>query len=292
MDSDFSSINVGGRLFMFDSPKVMGIINVTPDSFFSSSRVELKRVATVARDMVANGADMIDLGGYSSRPGAEEVSADEELHRLLPAIEEIKNALPDIPLSVDTFRAEVAAQCVHAGADIINDIGGGDLDQRMFETIADLKVPYVLMHMRGMPQNMQQLTDYDNVVADVLKDLAFKCDRLHQLGVNDVIIDPGFGFAKTVDQNYQLLSQLNLFKSLNAPILAGVSRKSMIWKELNMTPQESLNGTTVVNSIALMNGADILRVHDVKPAKETVALYEAYRRNIIPQNLIQTIDRK
>lgn len=271
-------LNARGRLVDFERPAVMGIVNVTPDSFYAGSRVAADDTAARVAAMIADGADMIDLGGYSSRLGADEVSADEELARLAPAIEAIRREFPDIILSVDTFRARVARECVALGADIINDIGGGDLDPEMFETVASLRVPYVLMHMRGVPATMQSLTDYDDVVADVLRDLAFKADRLRQLGVCDVIIDPGFGFAKTVDQNYALLGALKAFRTLG-PVLAGVSRKTMIWRELGTTPENALNGTTAVNMMALMNGADILRVHDVREAAETVRLYEAFRRN-------------
>ena len=258
----------------------MGIVNVTPDSFFAESRVPADSVTARVSEMMAQGADIIDLGGYSSRPGADTVTAEEELARLVPAIAAIRERFPDIPVSVDTFRADVARECIAQGADIINDIGGGDLDPEMFGTIADLRVPYILMHMRGTPATMQSLTDYDDVVADVLRDLAFKTDRLHQLGVNDVIIDPGFGFAKTVDQNYRLLAALGMFREIGCPVLAGVSRKTMIWKELGIHPDEALNGTTAINMIALMNGADILRVHDVRECAETVRLFCAYQRNI------------
>ena len=276
------SFNLKGRLFTADRPLVMGIVNVTPDSFFAASRVDgdglLSRVAV----MIDEGADILDIGGYSTRPGAAEVSADEELARLLPAVNRVREAYPDAIISVDTFRADVARKCVEAGADIINDIGGGDLDPDMFATVADLKVPYVLMHMRGTPADMQSRTDYDDVAADVLRDLAFKTDRLHQMGVCDVIVDPGFGFAKNVDQNFRLLASLRAFRSLGSAVLAGLSRKTMVWKELGITPDEALNGTTAVNMIALLNGADILRVHDVKEAVQTVRLFEAYRRNLPP----------
>lgn len=276
------SFNLNGRLFTADRPLVMGIVNVTPDSFFAASRVDgdglLSRVAV----MIDEGADILDIGGYSTRPGAAEVSADEELARLLPAVNRVREAYPDVIISVDTFRADVARKCVEAGANIINDIGGGDLDPDMFATVADLKVPYVMMHMRGTPADMQSRTDYDDVAADVLRDLAFKTDRLHQMGVCDVVVDPGFGFAKNVDQNFRLLASLRAFRSLGCAVLAGLSRKTMVWKELGITPDEALNGTTAVNMIALLNGADILRVHDVKEAVQTVRLFEAYRRNLPP----------
>ena len=273
-------LNIRGNLIEFNRPAVMGIVNVTPDSFFAGSRVPADSVTARVSEMMAQGADIIDLGGYSSRPGADTVTAEEELARLVPAIAAIRERFPDIPVSVDTFRADVARECIAQGADIINDIGGGDLDPEMFGTITNLRVPYILMHMRGTPATMQSLTYYDDVVADVLRDLAFKTDRLHQLGVNDVIIDPGFGFAKTVDQNYRLLAALGMFREIGCPVLAGVSRKTMIWKELGIHPDEALNGTTAINMIALMNGADILRVHDVRECAETVRLFCAYQRNI------------
>ncbi len=258
----------------------MGIVNVTPDSFYEGSRTGVGQVTDRVARMLDEGADIIDIGGYSTRPGAAEVSAADELGRLLPAVDEIRRRFPDIPLSVDTYRAAVAAECLAHGADIVNDIGGGDLDTEMFETVAEARAPYILMHMRGTPATMQTMTDYEDVAADVLRDLAFKTDRLHQLGVCDVIIDPGFGFAKTTDQNYRLLGALGALRELGCPLLAGISCKTMIWKELGITPDESLNGTTALNMIALMNGADILRVHDVKECAETVRLYEAYRRNL------------
>ncbi len=258
----------------------MGIVNVTPDSFYEGSRTGVGQVTDRVARMLDEGADIIDIGGYSTRPGAAEVSAADELGRLLPAVDEIRRRFPDIPLSVDTYRAAVAAECLAHGADIVNDIGGGDLDTEMFETVAEARAPYILMHMRGTPATMQTMTDYEDVAADVLRDLAFKTDRLHQLGVCDVIIDTGFGFAKTTDQNYRLLGALGALRELGCPLLAGISCKTMIWKELGITPDESLNGTTALNMIALMNGADILRVHDVKECAETVRLYEAYRRNL------------
>lgn len=274
------SLNLRGRLFTADRPLVMGIVNVTPDSFFAGSRVDASRLLSRVDSMLGAGADILDLGGYSTRPGAPDVPADVELERLLPAIEAIRAHWHKAVISVDTFRASVARRCIDAGADIINDISGGDLDAGMFATVADLKVPYVLMHTRGTPAQMQSLTDYDDVVADVLRDLAFKADRLRQAGVCDVIVDPGFGFAKTVDQNFRLLASLGAFKRIGCPILAGMSRKTMIWKELGITPDQALNGTTAVNMLALLNGADILRVHDVREAVEAVRLYQAYCRNI------------
>ena len=279
---------------MLDSPKVMGIINATPDSFYSGSRnlmtvgsrdnalQELtRRVTTRVEEMLEAGADCIDIGGYSSRPGCEDISAEEEYTRLCYALEGARKAGGDtLIISVDTFRADVARKCVEQwGVGIINDIGGGTLDNDMFDTVADLKVAYVLMHLRGTPQTMTTLTDYEDVTRDVISDLAFKADKLHSLGVADIILDPGFGFAKTVDQNFRLLNDLEEFRHTGLPILAGISRKSMIWRALDITPEESLNGTTALNMAALMKGADILRVHDVKEARQCVALYQKLKDN-------------
>lgn len=269
-----ASINVGGRLITFDTPKVMGIVNVTPDSFYAGSRVaESADISERVRSMLAEGADILDIGGYSSRPGADEVSPEEEYARLARGLEAIRKVKEDALVSVDTFRADVARRCVeewHVG--IINDIAGGDLDPEMWDVVADLGVPYVLMHMRGNPQTMGSLTDYKDVTAETVSALAEKTALLRQKGVRDIVIDPGFGFAKTVEQNYQLLSDLKEFKIMGAPVLAGLSRKTMIWKPLDITPDNAANGTTVLNTIALLNGADILRVHDVRNAVETVRL--------------------
>lgn len=269
-----ASINVDGRLISFDTPKVMGIVNVTPDSFYAGSRVaESAAISDRVRSMLAEGADILDIGGYSSRPGAGEVSPEEEYSRLARGLEAIRKVKEDALVSVDTFRADVARRCVeewHVG--IINDIAGGDLDPEMWDVVSDLGVPYVLMHMRGNPQTMGDLTDYEDVTAETVSALAEKTALLRQKGVRDIVIDTGFGFAKTVAQNYQLLSDLKEFKIMGAPVLAGVSRKTMIWKPLDITPDNAANGTTVLNTIALLNGADILRVHDVRNAVETVKL--------------------
>lgn len=275
------SINLKGRLYYFDSPKVMGIINVTPDSFFAESRRSSKvEVVAVCERMSEAGADMFDLGGYSTRPGAPDVSPDEEFARLALGLEAIRERYPNAIISIDTFRASVARRCVEQfGADIINDISGGDLDRDMFATVADLGVPYILMHTRGTPATMQSLTDYDDVTAEVLSDLAFKDAELRKLGVRDVIIDPGFGFAKTVEQNFEMLAKMDAFKKLERPILAGLSRKSMIFRTLDCTPAEALNGTTALNVVALLHGADILRVHDVRQAKESVTLITKLMEN-------------
>lgn len=265
------SINLKGRLLEIDHPLVMGIVNATPDSFYDHSRVSAPQaIAARVNEMVGEGADIIDIGACSTRPGSEQVSAIEEIKRLDVAVTATRQSAPDVIISVDTYRTDVAKHCVeHLGVDIINDISGGDLDPLMHDTIAQLQVPYIVMHMRGTPETMQHLTDYEgDVVSVVLEELAHKIDNLHQLGINDVIADPGFGFAKTLEQNYRLLSCLEAFHSLEVPLLVGVSRKSMIQKVLDCTAGEALNGTTVINTIALMKGCHILRVHDVKAADE------------------------
>lgn len=266
------SINLRGRLVEMAHPWVMGILNATPDSFYSDSRVmDAEAIAERALAMVADGADILDIGACSTRPGAENVGLAEEVKRLDVAVRAVRAAVgPSVVISVDTFRAQVAKHCVEElGVDIVNDISGGDLDPLMHNTIAQLQVPYIVMHTRGTPATMQQLTNYDgDVAAVVLEELARKIDTLHQLGINDVIADPGFGFAKTVEQNYRLLSHLEAFHALDVPLLVGLSRKSMIQRVLNCTAAAALNGTTVVNTIALMKGAHILRVHDVKAAAE------------------------
>lgn len=273
------SIDIRGRLLSLSRPKVMGIINVTPDSFHAASRAA-GNAAGIARHMLDDGADILDIGGYSTRPGAAPVSPDGEYDRLAPALEAIRRDCPDAILSVDTFRADVARKVVNNfGVDIINDIGGGTLDADMIPTVAELRTPYVLMHMRGTPATMQQLTQYDDVAADVLQDLAFKVADCRQAGIADVIVDPGFGFAKTTDQNYRLLAALDLFHSLNCPVLAGISRKTMLWKPLGITPAEAGDATVAADAFALMLGADIIRVHDVRPAAQTCRLFELLRQN-------------
>jgi dihydropteroate synthase len=252
----------------------MGIVNVTPDSFFEGSRVFTEsEILHQVEKMLSEGAAIIDVGGYSSRPGATDVSLDEELERTVHAIKIIRTNFPTAILSVDTFRSEVARQSVLEGAAIVNDISGGMLDANMLDTVANLKVPYILMHMRGAPQTMSGLATYENMFTEIATYFSEKIHALHQRGINDIIIDPGFGFAKTIDQNFQLLSHLEYFKIHNKPILAGLSRKSMIWKTLEVSPHESLNGTTALNIIALEKGASILRVHDVKAASETIKLF-------------------
>lgn len=269
------SLNLKGRLTKYDHPAVMGILNVTPDSFYAGSRVtgtvELHR--RVER-MLAQGADIIDVGGYSSRPGADDVSPEEEMARVRRGVEAIRRVSADIPVSVDTFRADVARHAVlDWGADIVNDISGGAIDSGMFPTVAELKVPYVLMHMRGTPATMQTMTDYEDVTADVVAELSGLMHHLELAGVADIIIDPGFGFAKTLDQNYELMRHLpQMAQLLGKPVLVGISRKSMITKLLSVTADEALPGTVALNTFALLNGASILRVHDVEAAVQAVRI--------------------
>lgn len=278
------SLNLQGRLVTIDRPWVMGIINVTPDSFYSGSRVndEQTLVARVGQ-MLADGADVLDIGACSTRPGSQSVDAQGEMERLQWALDIIRRTAPDVIISVDTYRADVARRCVEEwGANIINDISGGTLDEAMFDTVASLQVPYVLMHTRGTPETMASMTDYDDVAADVLEWMARRIDTLRQMGVADVIADPGFGFAKDQEQNYRLLSCLDAFHALDAPLLVGVSRKRMIYTPLECGPDEALNGTTVVNTIALQQGAHILRVHDVKAAAEAVKITTLMRHSSCP----------
>jgi len=271
------SINLRGRLYSFDIPKVMGIINLTPDSFYGNSRIsQEKELLKRVEKMQSEGVDMIDLGGYSSRPGAEHISVQIELERLLPAMKTLKTYFPEIIVSVDTFRSEIARIAISEGADLINDIGAGLLDNEMYQTIIDLNIPYIIMHMQGNPQTMQQLINYNDVVKEVTQFLGKIKSNLNQKGLKDVIVDPGFGFGKTLEQNYQLLKNLAFLDILDAPILVGLSRKSMINNILHTTPEEALNGTTVLNTLSLLNSADILRVHDVREAIEVIKLVCLY----------------
>lgn len=272
------SINIKGTLLSLQSPLVMGILNITPDSFYAGSRKQTeKEINERIEAILHEGGQIIDIGGYSSRPNAAEVSPEEEMERLSFALKIINAHYPDAIVSVDTFRAEVARQCVETfGVAIINDIAGGELDADMFQTVADLRVPYIMMHMRGTPQTMQQFTDYDDLIVDIRKYFADKVYQLEQMGVNDIILDPGFGFSKTLEQNYKLMHYLKDFALFGLPLLVGISRKAMIYKLLDSTPIDSLNGTTVLNTLALINGADILRVHDVKEAVEAVRLVTKY----------------
>ncbi|MFC5408157.1 dihydropteroate synthase [Larkinella bovis] len=267
------TLNLRGNVLDLSTPVVMGILNITDDSFYAGSRVpSVDQAVERARTMYTEGAVFIDIGGYSTRPGAADISPNQEADRILPVIEAIVKAVPDVWISVDTFRAAVARQAVEAGAVLVNDVAGGTLDPAMFETVAGLQVPYVLMHMRGTPQTMTGQTTYPDLVPDVLFEIQIQLQTLRNLGQMDVIIDPGFGFAKTPRQNFQLLNRLDAFQAFDAPVLAGLSRKSTIWRTLNIRPEDALNGTTVLNTIALTKGADMLRVHDVLEAVETVKL--------------------
>lgn len=269
------SINCKGKLIDLTGPKVMGILNLTPDSFYDGGRFSSdKEILLQTEKMQREGATFIDIGAYSSRPGAIHLSEEEELSRILPTLEIIVKKFPEILISIDTFRSSVAEQSIALGACMINDISAGSLDSKMFNTIAKLQVPYILMHMKGTPQNMQNNTNYDNLIEDIIFYFSKKINQLRKLGVNDLILDVGFGFSKTTDQNYDLLNKLNLFKNLELPILTGISRKSMLYGYLDITSAEALNATTVANTIALIQGTNILRVHDVKEAIEAIKIVE------------------
>lgn len=269
------TINVSGTLLDLSTPRVMGILNVTPDSFYAQSRKQSdEEIEVRTQQIIEQGADIIDIGAYSSRPGAEDVSIQQEMDRLSRALTIVRKLAPHAIISVDTFRADVARMCVEEfGVQIINDISGGELDQKMFQTVAQLGVPYILMHMKGNPQTMQQAPHYDDLLTEMLQYFAQRIHTLHELGVGDIILDPGFGFAKTLEHNYELLHRLEDLHVLGLPMLVGISRKSMIYRLLGITPQESLNGTTVLNTLALQKGASILRVHDVKEAVEAVRIF-------------------
>lgn len=274
------TLNLSGRLVSLEKPLVMGIVNVTPDSFFAGSRIDGAKALRARLDtLVREGAVLADLGAYSSRPGAEEVSPEEERRRLRPALQILRDEYPDLPVSVDTFRSDVARMAVEEyGASMINDISGGGLDPAMYRTMAELQVPYILMHMKGDPQTMQQQASYSDVTLEVIDYFAQRVGQLLELGVHDIILDPGFGFSKTTAQNYELLAQLgSLVEAFTQPLLVGVSRKSMIYRPLGITPEEALSGTTFLHALALERGAKILRVHDVRPAVEAVQLYEELR---------------
>ncbi len=267
------TLNCRGNLIDLSVPKVMGIINVTPDSFYDGGKTfSKKEMLKQAEKMLSEGATFLDVGGYSTRPGAEDISETEEIRRAVEAVESMLKRFPEALISVDTFRSEVAKKAVEAGAAMVNDVSGGTLDAEMYNIVAKLKVPYVLMHMRGTPKTMAKLTDYKNVTLEVLKDLAEKIALARAVGINDIVADPGFGFAKTREQSFQLLNNLELFQNLDVPILVGVSRKSFIYKTLETSAENALNGTTSLNTIALLKGAKILRVHDVKEAVECVKL--------------------
>ncbi|MFH6989112.1 dihydropteroate synthase [Flavobacterium collinsii] len=276
------TINCKGRLIDLSIPKVMGILNVTPNSFFDGGKYKNEdEIVVQVGKMLSEGASFIDIGAYSSKPSAEFVTEREEINRIVPAIELILKHFPETLLSIDTFRAEVAKASIESGAAIINDIAAGELDDKMFEVIAHYNVPYIMMHMRGNPQTMQSLTQYDDIVKEMLFYFSEKVKKARNIGINDLILDPGFGFAKTTEQNFEVLQKMELFNLLDLPVLAGVSRKSMIYKTLNNTAAEALNGTTVLNTIALTKGAKILRVHDVKEALECVTLFDKMSVNNI-----------
>lgn len=269
------TINLRGRLLSVEKPLVMAILNTTPDSFYSESRCSAEEAVRQRVEQIkAEGADIIDIGGYSSRPNADDVSEEEEYRRVELGLRIVRELAPNIPVSVDTFRASVAERCVdNWGVEMINDIAAGGLDPKMIKTVGRLKAAYIMMHMRGNPHTMNSLCDYDDLIADILKYFSEKIDEAASAGITDIILDPGFGFSKTLDQNYELLQRMDAFMALNLPVLVGVSRKSMIYKLFGTTPAEALNGTTAINTLALAQGASILRVHDVKAAKEAVAIF-------------------
>lgn len=277
-----NTINVGGEIIDFTTPIVMGIINLTPDSFYDGGKMddEKKLLATVEK-MINDGVQILDIGAVSTRPGASLISTKIELGRLLPAVQAIRKNFPKIPISIDTFRSWVAVRVIdEIGPIIVNDISGGSLDSKMFETIGKMRVPYILSHIQGTPKNMQEKPQYDDIIKDISTYFGEKIKRLTKFGVLDIIIDPGFGFGKTKEHNYELLNRLDSFKVFQLPVMAGISRKSMIWKALENTPEEALNGTTVANTLALMGGADILRVHDVKEAVEAVKIFSEIKATI------------
>lgn len=275
------TLNLRGILLELREPQIMGILNVTPDSIYSDSRTpDEAHITDRVRQMMDEGADMIDVGGYSSRPGADDVTPEEEMDRLRRGLRIVRKLYPEVPVSVDTFRADVARMCIEEeGADIINDISGGMMDRQMFRTVARLGVPYILMHMQGTPDTMQVAPHYDNLRREVMLYFAERIDRLCQMGAKDIIVDPGFGFGKTLEHNYELMNHLEDFAVFNLPLLVGISRKTMIYKLTGGTPQTSLNGTTVLNTISLVKGAHILRVHDVKAAAEAKQIYMAMKQN-------------
>lgn len=270
------TLNCKGKLLVVDKPFVMGIINATPDSFYEGSRFTgADHILQQAEKMLHDGADILDIGGQSTRPGSKLITVEEELKRVLPGIKAIMKEFPGSILSIDSFYAAVVKEAVDAGASIVNDISAGSMDSKMIETVASLSVPYILMHMKGTPQTMQQHAVYENITREVLDYLIMKANELQQAGIQDIIIDPGFGFGKTIEHNFELLKNLSVFKIIDTPILLGISRKSMIYKTLGITAADALQGTTVLNTIGLMNGASILRVHDVKEAKQAVDLFKA-----------------
>jgi len=273
------TLNCKGKILVMDDPIIMGIINMTPDSFYSGSRSNaLDDLLFRAEKMLREGAGILDVGGQSTRPNSTQISADEEMQRVIPAIEAICKNFPQQIVSIDTFYAKVAREAVNAGAGMVNDVSAGSLDKELISTVAELQVPYVLMHMPGTPQTMQNLPSYKNVTLEVFDFLVYKLAELIKAGIHDLIVDPGFGFGKTAAHNFQLLKELSCFSQLKKPLMVGLSRKATIYKTLGITPEEALNGTTVMHTIALLNGANILRVHDVKEAVETIKLYTQYKK--------------
>ncbi len=272
------TINCHGKLIEFNTPKILGILNVTPDSFYDGGNLKNeKAIVEKTQQMFQEGADFIDVGGYSSRPGAKNISIEEEKNRVVPIVKMLKKEFPDILLSIDTFRSEVAKACLDVGASVINDIAASSLDVQMMQTVAQYQVPYIMMHMKGTPQTMKSLANYKNVTTEVCFYFSEKIAEARALGINDIVVDAGFGFAKTVVHNFELLNQLHILQQLDVPVLTGVSRKSMIYKTLNCTAKEALNGTTALHMVALQKGSNILRVHDVKEAKQCILLHEALK---------------
>jgi dihydropteroate synthase len=271
------SLNCKGKLLFIDKPLVVGILNLTEDSFFAGSRVQTEEaIKNKAAQMISEGADILDIGAQSTRPGSIRISADDELKKLIPTIKLLTQNFSGIVISIDTYHSKVAEETVNAGASIVNDISGGEMDNSMIETVAKLNVPYICMHIKGVPETMQHQSHYNNITQEILDFFIRKIGICEQAGIKDVIIDPGFGFGKNISQNLRLLREMETFKMLGKPIMAGVSRKSTIYKTLHISAEDSLNGTTVLNTFSLLNGASILRVHDVKEAREAIALYEAY----------------
>lgn len=274
------SININGKLFSFKTPKIMGILNTTPDSFYDGGKyTNISQLKTRINTLVSEGADIIDIGGMSSRPGSDSVSENEEWERLMPGLEMIREMYPDIPISVDTFRSKIARKSVEKyQAGIINDISAGDFDNEMFETIAELQVPYIIMHMSGTPKTMQLNPDNKDILKNIFDYFSIKIENLKKLGIHDIIVDPGFGFGKTIEDNYMILNYLDRFQTFEFPILCGMSRKSMIYKLLNSTPKKSLNGTSILNTIAIQKGCNLLRVHDVAQAKEVITIVNTTKK--------------
>ena len=274
-------LNIKGNILDLSSPKIMGVLNVTPDSFYDGGVYSNeKKILLQVEKMISDGADIIDIGGFSSKPGAKTISVKEEEKRVIPIIKLINNTFNKIIISVDTFRSEIAEKSLNEGASIINDISGGNLDKNIYQIANKYRVPYIMMHMKGVPANMQANPKYENINYEIIKDFSYKIDLAEKKGVYDIIIDPGFGFGKSIEHNYQILNNIKLYTVLKKPILVGISRKSMIYKLLKTDPSKALNGTTSLNTIALINGANILRVHDVKEAKEVIKLYSFLKENV------------